>query len=111
MSVASILGVLKIAATKIPWSRVMENLPAVVDMVGRAKARLRVPASAPGTLEERLRSMEEENLRLGKALLQSTETLQQVAKSLEVVAARQKMLAIVTAVSLLTAIWSLCLWL
>jgi len=89
----------------------MENVPAVVDLVTRTKERFRVAGSAPHGVDERLRLIQEENLKLGKALLETTEHLQQLAKTLEVVAARQKMLAIASVVSLVTAICSLLLWL
>lgn len=99
--------VIKLAATQIPWGRVIENIPAVVDMVNRAKARIRGggagPGSEQGSVEERLRVVEEENLRLGKALLEASETLQQQAKALEVLAARQKMLIFLAVLALLTA--------
>ena len=103
-------GIVKTAATKIPWARVAENVPAVVDMIGRARERFRVPVSSADDLEERLRLLQDENLKLGKLLLQTTDHLQEIAKSLEVVAARQKMLVIGTVASLLIAVSSLALW-
>ena len=106
----SVWTIVRIAATKIPWGRVMENVPAVVDMVGRAKGRFMAPASAQFGQDERLRLLQEENLKLKKALVETSDHLQQVAKSLEVVAARQKMLMIATAVALVAAVWSLLLW-
>lgn len=100
--------VVKLAATKVPWGRVIENIPAVVDMVNRAKGRMKQSATAPGVSEdERIRVIEEESLRLGKALLQTEEQLQELAKALEVLAARQKMLIFLAVVSLATAITAL----
>lgn len=107
----SIWTVVRIAATKVPWGRVMENVPALMDMVGKAKTRLREQPAQRGSLDERLRILEEENLKLGKALLQSSETIRQLAKTVEVVTARQKMLMTATVVSFLMALTSLLLWL
>ena len=106
----SVWTIVRIAATKIPWGKVMENVPAVVDMVGRAKGRFMASPSAQIGQDERLRLLQEENLKLKKALVETSDHLQQVAKSLEVVAARQKMLMIATAVALVAAVWSLLLW-
>lgn len=106
----SVWTIVRIAATKIPWGRVMENVPAVVDMVGRAKGRLMGSPPAQIGQDERLRLLMEENLKLKKAIVETSDQLQQVAKTLEVVAARQKMLMIVTAVAFLAAVWSLLLW-
>jgi hypothetical protein len=99
--------VIRLAATRIPWGRVIENIPAVVDMVNRAKGRLKASASAQGPVDERMRVVEEESLRLGKALLETEERLQELAKALEVLAARQKMLIFLAMVSLATAIAAL----
>ena len=107
----SIWGVVRIAATKVPWGRVMENVPALMDMVQRAKGRLREQPAARGSADERLRALEEENLKLGKALVQSSETIKQLAKTVEVVTARQKMLMTATVISFLMALTSLLLWL
>jgi len=106
----SVWTIVRIAATKIPWGRVMENVPAVVDMVGRAKGRFMASSSAQIGQDERLRLLQEENLKLKKAIVETSDHLQQVAKTLEVVAARQKMLMIATAVALVAAVWSLLLW-
>lgn len=106
----SVWTIVRIAATKIPWGRVMENVPAVVDMVGRAKGRFMASPPAQIGQDERLRMLQEENLKLKKAIVETSDQLQQVAKSLEVVAARQKMLMIATAVAFLAAVWSLFLW-
>ena len=105
-----IWGIAKTAATKVPWGRVVENVPAVVDFIGRAKERFNVPASSQKDFEQRLRLLQDENVKLGKALLQTSDHLREVSKSLEVLAARQKMLVIATAASLLIAISSLILW-
>ena len=96
-----IWGIVKIAATKIPWGRVLENVPAAVEMMGRAKERFRgTPGSAHGSMEERVRLLQAENQKLEKALLQSSEHLQETIKTLRVVLARQKMLTLGTVLSL-----------
>ena len=100
--------IVKTAATAIPWGRVVENAPAVVDLVGRAKDRLR--ASPAQGLEAQLRSLQEENLKLADTLLKTSDHLEELTKALEVVAARQKMLTTATFVSLLIGISSLALW-
>ena len=104
-----IWGIVKVAATKIPWGRVVANAPAVVDLVGRAKDRLTV--SSQDDLAERLKLMCEENQKLEKMLLKTADHLQVLEKTLKVVADRQKMWAITTVVALLMAISSLILWL
>jgi len=103
IGVRTIWGIAKIAATKIPWGRVMENIPAVVDLAGRAKGRLK----GGGAVEEQLRLLQEENRKLEKALLESSGHLQQAIKTLKVVLARQKMLMAGTLLSLVIAIASL----
>ena len=102
-------SVVKMAATRIPWGRVLENAPAVVDLVARAKDRLN--SSAQEDLEERLRLIQEENLKLEEALQANTEQLKKLAATLKVVAARQKLLMTGTVLSLLAAVSALILWL
>jgi hypothetical protein len=97
--------VVKTAATKIPWGRVVENAPLVVDMVGRARARL--TALPHHDFEVQLRSIQEENLKLAQTLQQSADHLQEVSQTLLVVEARQKMLVSATVVSLLIAVSAL----
>lgn len=105
MNIATIWGIAKVAATRIPWGRVMENIPAVVDLAERAKGRFR--GQGGGEIEARLRHLQEENRRLEQALLETSGHLQQTIRTMKVVVARQKMLMSVTAVSLLTAIAAL----
>jgi hypothetical protein len=103
-----IWGVVRTVATKIPWGRVIENVPAVVDLVERAKDKF--SASTQNDLEEKLILLRDENLKLEKALLEISDNQQELANSLKVVLARQKKLAIATVVSLLIATSSLILW-
>jgi hypothetical protein len=89
---------------------VVENVPAVVDMISRAKGKLRAPITSKSDIEERLRLLQEENQKLAKVLLDTSDHLQELGKGLEVMAARQKMLTIAAVVSLLLAASSLLLW-
>ena len=98
-------GIVKTAATHIPWGRVLENVPAVVDLMGRAKERLK--PSQQNDLEGPVRLLQEENLKLTKALVETSAQLQETGKVLIVLAARQKMLIIATVLSLLLAISAL----
>ncbi|TSK07110.1 MAG: hypothetical protein FPO08_10855 [Geobacter sp.] len=104
----SIWSVAKIAATKIPWGRVFENLPVVVEMANRAKGRfMGEGAGAASELEARVQQLHEENRKLEKALLETSGHLQLAVKTLKVVLARQKVLMAATAVSLVVAIAAL----
>lgn len=108
MGIGSIWGIAKVAATKIPWGKVMENMPAVVELVGRAKDRFKAHAFPPGgDVDERIRLLQDENVKLEKALLQTSDHLQEAIKTLKVVSARQKTLAIATVAALLIALSSL----
>lgn len=102
----SIWSVAKIAATRIPWGRVMENLPMVADMATRAKERF-MGAGSPGGMEGRVRQLEEENRKLEKALLETSGHLQLTIKTLKVVLAREKMLMVGTGLSLLLSVIAL----
>ncbi|MBJ6802052.1 hypothetical protein [Geomonas propionica] len=102
----SIWSIAKIAATRIPWGRVMENLPMVADMASRAKGRFMGPGS-PGGMEARLHQLEEENRKLERALLETSGHLQLAIKTLKVVLAREKVLMGVAGVSLLVSIVAL----
>uniref|UniRef100_C6DY33 Uncharacterized protein n=1 Tax=Geobacter sp. (strain M21) TaxID=443144 RepID=C6DY33_GEOSM len=105
MNIATIWGIAKVAATRIPWGRVMENIPAVVDLAERAKGRFR--GHGGGDIEARLRHLQEENRKLEQALLETSGHLQQTIRTLKVVVARQKMMMTATAVSLLAAVAAL----
>ncbi|QWV93019.1 hypothetical protein KP004_17900 [Geomonas oryzisoli] len=102
----SVWSIAKIAATRIPWGRLMENLPVVVDMANRAKGRFMGPGS-PSGMEARLHQLEEENRKLEKALLETSGHLQLTIKTLKVVLAREKLLMAVAGISLLVSIAAL----
>ena len=109
MNIATIWGIAKVAATKIPWGRVMENIPAVVGMANRAKERFLGHGAPHGDIETRIMVLEEENSKLEKALLESSGHLQQTIRTLKVVLARQKMLMGATLLSFATAVTALVL--
>ncbi|HJV65331.1 MAG TPA: hypothetical protein VJ550_06355 [Geomonas sp.] len=97
--------IIKAAATNVPWGRMVQNAPAVVDLVERVKERLL--AGAQHDLHDELQALREENVKLADTLLQTTARVEELGKALEVMVARQKMLAVVAVVSLLLAISSL----
>lgn len=103
-----IWGIVRVAATRIPWLKVVENAPAVVDLVARAKDRLY--ASSQDDLVERLNLIHEENLKLEKVLIKTADHLQELENTLKTVVARQKSLVVATVASLLIAASSLLLW-
>ncbi|HJV34595.1 hypothetical protein [Geomonas sp.] len=101
--------IIKTAATNVPWARMVQNAPAVVDLVERVKEHF--IAGGQHSAYEELAALREENLRLADALQQTAGRVEQLTKALEVVVARQKMLTVATVVSLLLAISSLVVWL
>jgi hypothetical protein len=107
-SIGAIWGMLKMVATKVPWGQVVENAPAVADLVARAKDRLR--GSSQNDLEEQLVFVYEKNVKLEKKLAETADQLTELSNTLQAVANRQKTLTIVAAISLLLAISSMLLW-
>jgi hypothetical protein len=99
--------IVRTAASSIPWVSVVENTPALLDLVERARERFR--AGASHDMEEQLNALQEENLKLADTLLRTTNHLQEVTNTLEVVLARQKTLGVVTVISLLAAVSALAL--
>ncbi|UFS68601.1 hypothetical protein LPW11_11810 [Geomonas sp. RF6] len=104
MNMGMIWGIAKVAARNIPWGRVAQHAPAVFDLVGQAKAR-RAPRR--GEVAEKVLWLEEENERLAAALVETTEQLQTVARTLETVSSRQLLIGTVAAVSLVVGVLSL----
>lgn len=109
MATKVILSILKTAATRIPWGKVVQNAPMVVDLVERVKDRLQNPPAQD--LYTELKANREEHLKLADTLLQTNAEVEELKKALEVVAARQKMLMTITVISLLIALSSLIAWL
>jgi hypothetical protein len=107
-SVGAIWGVIKLVATRVPWGRVVENAPAVVDLVARAKDRLK--GASQGELEEQLALIHQQNLMLEKTLSATADHLEELSKKLEAVSRKQKKLAIITVLSLMIAMLSVVLW-
>jgi hypothetical protein len=102
-------NIVRTAATKIPWGRIVENAPVVVDLVERVKDHLKSPQQ--NDIYKELKLNREEHLKMADSLLQATTEVQQLKAALEVVAARQKMLMIATGISLLVALSALIGWL
>lgn len=98
-----LLGIIKTAAEKIPWAKVAQNTPLVVDLLGKAKAQIRQHDASQRNLEEQVKSLHDENARLAAALLQLSDRLQ-------LVTSRVSTLLKVSVVSLLFALSALVLW-
>ena len=103
MGVALFWGLLKTAATNIPWTKVAENAPLLVDALGKAKARIRLNESSQKNLEEHLKSLQDENARLAADLLQ-------LSKKVQLLTSRVALLSKITGFSLLCAVAALVLW-
>jgi hypothetical protein len=107
VGIGMVWKVVRTAATKIPWGQVIESAPVVVDMVGRARAHM--TALPHQDFHVQLKSVQEENLRLAQSLQQTVDHLQEVSETLQVMEAREKLLIVGTAISLLIAISALAL--
>ena len=103
VGVALFWGLLKTAATNIPWTKVAENAPLLVDALGKAKARIRLNESSQKNLEEHLKSLQDENARLAADLLQ-------LSKKVQLLTSRVALLSKITGFSLLCAVAALVLW-
>ena len=93
----------KAAAANIPWARVAQSTPLLVDVLGKAKAKIMQQETSQRNLEERLKGLQDENARLTTALLQMSDKLQ-------LVSSRLSLLTAVSGISLLCAISALVLW-
>src|ERR1035437_3016499 len=94
-------GIINTVATRIPWSKLAQNAPLFVEIIGRAKDRLNAPAQK--IHDDQLKLMQEENARLKKDLLAMSNQLQKLTS-------RVFTLKVITAVSLLIAASSLVIW-
>lgn len=101
----TVWGIAKLAATRIPWGRLVESAPAVVDLVGRAGERFR--GGAPDDLLERVRLLQEENRNLERVLQQTADRLQELERRVQGMAARQRIITWATATALLAALCAL----
>lgn len=95
-----IWSVLTAAATKIPWTRVVQSAPVVVEVLDRVKARVRLNEAAQKNLDEQLKCLAEENARL-------LEELKQASLKLQKLTARVSFLTKLTLVSFLCAVAAL----
>lgn len=103
VGVALFWGLLKTAAANIPWTKVAENTPLLVDVLGKAKARIRLNENSQKNLEEHLKSLQDENARLTTDLLQ-------LSKKLQLLSSRVALLSKITGISLFCAVSALVLW-
>jgi len=95
-----IWSVLKAAATKIPWTRVVQSAPVVVEALDRMKARVRLNEAAQKNLDDQLKYLVEENVRLSGELKQASFRLQKLT-------ARVSLLTKLVLVSFLCAVAAL----
>jgi septal ring factor EnvC (AmiA/AmiB activator) len=102
VGIGPLLNLIKTAAVNIPWSRVAQNTPLIVDMLGKAKAKIRQSESINRDFEDQLKLLQDENARLSTSLLQATDKIQRLT-------ARVSMLAKVSGFSLLLALAALIL--
>jgi len=79
VGIGMVWSVLRQAATRIPWSKVVQNAPLVVDVLDRVKSKVLVNEAAQRSADDRLRVLAEENARLSAELLQNTLQLKQLA--------------------------------
>jgi|GEM_PF-2470540 len=97
--------VIKLAAGAIPWGTVVENAPAVVDLVARAKDKFK--GAGQDDVLERIAQLQEENQHVRLLLQQTGEHLQIVESRLLMLEARQRLLSVVAVLSLLAAVAAL----
>ena len=95
-----LLGLLKTAASNIPWSRVVQSTPLLVETLGRARERLRQNDASQRDLEEHLKLLQEENAKLTTAVLHLSQNLQSLSS-------RVTLMTTVSAVSLILALASM----
>ena len=98
-----LLGVIKTAAMNIPWAKVAQNTPLLVDMLGKAKAQIKQHDATQKNLEDQLKSLHDENAKLAATLLQLSNNVQSLTS-------RVSLLTKLTVFSLLLAISASVLW-
>jgi hypothetical protein len=97
-------GLLSTAAMKIPWTRVAQSAPMLVDMIGKARTNMRMQEASAKNLDVQLKQLQDENAMLTSALLQ-------VSDKLQLLTSRVSTLTKITGLSLLLAASALVLWL
>lgn len=98
-----LLGVIKTAAMNIPWAKVAQNTPLLVDMLGKAKAQIKQHDASQKNLEDQLKSLHEENAKLAATVLQMSTTVQ-------LLTSRVSLLTKLTFMSLLLSSCTVVLW-
>ena len=71
-----IWSIIATAAANIPWTKVVQSTPLLVDVFGQAKAKLKMNEASQRNIEDQLKMLHEENARLGATLLQMSEQVQ-----------------------------------
>jgi hypothetical protein len=71
-------SIVKAAVTRVPWSKVVQHAPAVVDALGRVKTRVRLQEAAQKDADDQLRLLVEENARLHGELNRLSKELQRL---------------------------------
>jgi hypothetical protein len=104
VGIGPLWGLIRTAAANIPWTKVAQNTPLLVDMLGKAKAKIRQQEVSQRNIDEQLRLLQEENARL------STD-LQQTSLRLRLLTSRVATLSAVSVISLLCSLAALVLWL
>jgi hypothetical protein len=97
-------AILSAAATNIPWTKVAQNTPLLVDLLGKAKTRMRLHDASQKNLADEVRLLQDENARLDAALLQLSEKLVKLTS-------RVALLQKTAVVSLLLGVSAVVLWL
>ena len=103
MGLGPLVGIIKAAAANIPWAKVAQSTPLIVDVLGKAKAKLKLQEATQKELEERLKAVQDENARLTTALLHMSDKVQKLNS-------RVSLLTVISGISLLCAISALVLW-
>lgn len=98
-----LLGFIRAVAANVPWTKVAQSTPVFVDMLGMARAKLKLQESSQKNLGDQMKLLQEQNTRL------ATE-LQRVSDQLQRVTSRVSLLTKLTAVALLSTVSSLVLW-
>jgi hypothetical protein len=98
-----IWSIIATAAANIPWTKVVQSTPLLVDVFGQAKAKLKMNEASQRNVEDQLKMLHEENARLAA-------TLSQLSVKVQLLNSRVATLTKLTVISLLCAISASVLW-
>jgi hypothetical protein len=102
VAIGPLWGLIRTAAANIPWARVAQNTPVLVDMLGKAKARIRQQEASQRDIDDQLKQMQDENARLSASLLQ-------LSGKVQLLTSRVAMLTTIAVFALLCAVAALVL--